>query len=337
MKRTKIELVDVASQSNLSFALWKAARGKRHRPEVQEFLSNAQHQLNQLAQAILDEQAPSGRYHQFYIRDPKERLIHAACFSDRVLHHAIMNLAEPTFERTMIDHSYACRPNKGVHKAIQQVQHNLCRYPWVVKTDISGYFQNINHDILFRVLCRKFKGNDFLHLLERVIKSCPTMPDCGLPIGSLTSQYFANYYLDGADRFLQEHMDVRAYVRYMDDMLFWCETKEDAKHVLHEFQSYLLTSRQLTLKPDSEISPSRHGVNYCGYRVKQGAVLLNRRKKRRYQQLRLYWEQQWVDGKISSLELQRAYHSVHAITLHADSKAWRAKNLQLHPPIAIDV
>lgn len=331
MKRTRIDLADIADWRNLHLAVWKAARGKRHRPDVIRFTRRLDDNLGKLADDIMQAKVPYARYREFHIHDPKERLIHAACFEDRVLHHAIMNLAEPVFERTLVPSTYACRPEKGVHRAITQVQANLRRYPWYVKVDISGYFPNINHYTLFGVLQRRFKGDDCLYLLWRIIDSYHAQPGKGLPIGSLTSQHFANHYLDGADRFLLESLKVRAHVRYMDDTLFWCESREEAKTTLVALREYLLNERQLQIKPDTQINRSQRGVGYCGYRVLPGAILLNRRKRERYQQLRLQWEQAWLDGDITELELQRAYQSVHAITLHADSDGWRKQNLHLHP------
>ncbi|WGZ93335.1 MAG: hypothetical protein QJT81_16200 [Candidatus Thiothrix putei] len=160
MKRHCIRLADIAAIDNLMLAVWKAARGKHHRPDVIHFTQRLDYNLNKLAADILQAKAPYARYREFHIHDPKERLIHAACFEDRVLHHAIMNLAEPVFERTLVPTTYACRPGKGVHRAIAQVQANLRRYPWFVKTDISGYFPSIDHQILHDLLQRRFKGTD---------------------------------------------------------------------------------------------------------------------------------------------------------------------------------
>jgi RNA-directed DNA polymerase len=200
MKRLHISLADIAAYDNLVLAVWKAAQGKRTRPEVAHFLAHLDSNLQQLASDIIEGNAPYGRYRQFYIHDPKLRLIHAACFEDRVLQHALMNLAEPVFERTLASSSYACRPNKGVHKAVYQVQKNLQCLPWYVKVDIHHYFPSIDHNILIEILAKRFKGREILDLLKRIIDSYEAQPGKGLPIGSLTSQHFANYYLDGADR-----------------------------------------------------------------------------------------------------------------------------------------
>jgi retron-type reverse transcriptase len=331
MKRQHIALTDIAAYDNLLQATWKAAKGKQHRPDVQHFIAHLDDSVQQLSNAILQGNAPTGRYRQFYIHDPKLRLITAVCFEDRVLHHAIMNLAEPIFERTLINHTYACRPHKGVHKAVQQVQKNLRRFAWFVKVDIQRYFPSIDHARLLQLLSRRFKGEDFLNLLWRIIDSYHATPNKGLPIGSLTSQHFANYYLDGADRFLANHAQVGAVVRYMDDTVWWCDDKTTAKQVLKQLTDYLETERLLQLKANSQINRSERGVTYCGYRILPATCRLTLRKKRRYQQLRQRWEYLWQTGEINSLKLQQAYDAVHAVTLHTDSLAWRKRVLQLHP------
>lgn len=120
VRRDAIALDDVAKPDNLLLAVWKAARGKRQRPAVARFLADLENRLAAMASAILEERAPRGRFRRFTIHDPKRRVITAACFADRVLHHAILNLAEPRFERMLVDSSYACRPGKGIHVAIRR-------------------------------------------------------------------------------------------------------------------------------------------------------------------------------------------------------------------------
>ena len=170
-----------------------------------------------------------------------------------------------------------------------------------------------------------------MQLLERIIGSHNAQTGKGLPIGSLTSQHFANFYLSGVDRFLTEQLNVRAHVRYMDDLLFWCETYAEAKRVLHILQGYLWEQRKLVFKDNIQINRSNHGVSYCGYRILKGAMRLSQRKQRRYRQLLQQQEVLWQKGLITELELQSAYASIHAITLHADSKQWRKKYLQYSP------
>ncbi|MCX7109139.1 MAG: reverse transcriptase/maturase family protein [Proteobacteria bacterium] len=331
MHRRHIELTDIAAWDNLLLAVWKAARGKRQRPDVARFLAETDDSLQQLASDILVGAVPYGRYRSFHIHDPKLRLIHAACFEDRVLHHAIINLAEPVFERSLVPTTYACRPGKGVHRAVVQVQNNLRRFPWFVQVDVDGYFPAIDHSLLFGLLQHRFKGDGFMALLWRIIDSYHARLGKGLPIGALTSQHFANHYLDGADRFLLNTKPVGAMVRYMDDMIWWCHDKPSALQTLAGLREFLHDKLSLRLKPTTQINRSSRGVTYCGFRILPGTVLLTPRKQRRYRSLREQWETAWLEGNIDSNTLQQAYAAVHAITLHADSRTWRQRNLQLHP------
>ena len=226
---------------------------------------------------------------------------------------------------------YSCRPGLGVHRAIAQVQANLRRFPWFAKVDVDGYFPSIDHACLKRLLARRFKGADFLALLGRIIDSCPAAPGRGLPIGSLSSQHFANHYLDGADRFLLDHPLVCAHVRYMDDTLWWAQDRESVRQVLADFRVWLADERRLRLKTSFQINPSERGVTWCGARVLRGALRLTPRKQRRYRQGCRQWEDAWLAGEIDSRALQRGYDAVCAVTLHTDSATWRKRHLELHP------
>lgn len=331
MKRKRIELDEIAAYANLHLATWKAARGKRSRPDVARFIEHLDTHLAQMAENILAERVPCGHYREFLIHDPKRRRIHAACFVDRVLHHAIMNLAEPVFERSLVPTTYACRPGKGVHLAVTQVQKNLRRFPWFAQVDVDGYFPAIDHSCLMSLLECRFKGSAFLRLLFRIIESYHSAPDKGLPIGSLTSQHFANYYLDGADRWLLAHPAVYAHVRYMDDILWWCRDRHSALQILSELTAYFDKDRSLTLKSNARINRSARGLTYCGFRISPGAIRLTLRKQRRYRQLRQRYENAWQTNMIDSLGLQSAYDAVLGSTFPADSRSWRRRDLQLHP------
>lgn len=332
MKRLAISLEQVAERSNLTLATWKAARGKYQRPAVARFLADLDGQLDHLAASILNGQAPKGRYASFTIHDPKRRLIHAACFADRVLQHAILNLAEPRFETMLVDSSYACRPGKGVHAAARQVQRNLQRFAWRVQVDVDGYFPSIDHACLKALLATRFKGAGFLALLGRIIDSAG-VGDRGLPIGSLTSQHFANAYLDAADRLLLEHHSVRAQVRYMDDILWWCDSRDDALATLAELCKFLWRERRLRLKPSAGIAPSTAGVAWCGFRVHQAVILPSRRKLARYRRHACQIERAWASGQVSEADVQRASTNTLAALAHSHSLGFRQRFWQQQPNI----
>lgn len=325
----------IAEYSNLVSALHKAAKGKRSKPSIRQFLVNADVELKQLGEDIRQKKLPYGHYKIFQIYDPKQREIHAACFQDRVFHHALMNLAGARLEKAMYYHSYACRKNKGVHSAIKQVQFNMQRFPWLVKIDISSYFANIDHAKLIELLGRCFKGEEIFQQFFRVLDRCPKHQKKGLPIGSLTSQYFANYYLDGLDRLLASQQEVDANCRYMDDVIWWCQSKQAAKKSLKIVKNFLKHQRFLQIKPSIQILPSVSGVSYCGFRISQGYTRMSRRRKRNFTKRRAYWEDQYLKGVITSEQLQTAYAAVHAISQGTDSLAWRQKQLTNKPPIEV--
>ncbi len=335
MKRKLITLEAIAEHKNLILAFHKAAKGKRFRQDVQVFLQHFDTNLNQLGEDIRQAKLPYGKYRVFQIFDPKKRLIHAACFADRIFHHALMNLAGEVLEKAMMPSSYACRPNKGVHKAVQKVQQHLRQFLYYGKIDIAGYFASINHQCLLQTLLNRFKGEEIIKQLERIIHSHQASLQCGLPIGSLTSQYFANYYLDGLDNFLAGLTTVRAQVRYMDDIIWWCDCKQDVQATLKKVIHWLQTQRGLQVKSTVQIQSSKRGVTYCGFRILPGVIRLSRRRKRRYQHRRQFWEQCYLQQQISARQLQTAYAAVHAITVGTDSHAWRRENLLRHPPLDV--
>lgn len=327
MQRDRIELLDLADRDNLFAAVWKAARGKRERPAVRRFLAEIDPRLDRLAGDILAERVPAGRMRRFTIHDPKRRVISAACFADRVLHHAILNLAEPRFERMLVEGCYACRPGRGVHAAALAVQANLRRWPWLVRVDVDGYFPSIDHDRLKALLARRFKGQGFLALLGRIIDSGSTTPGRGLPIGALTSQHFANAYLDVADRFLLDHPAVKAEVRYMDDIVWWCAGRAEAEASLEALRAFLWDERQLRLKRAVHIGPSRHGLAYCGFRIKPGVVLASSRKLTRYRAGLARVEAAQVAGRVSEAEAQRAHDGLLAVLAGAETAGFRRRLL----------
>jgi retron-type reverse transcriptase len=232
MRRVAISLDAIAHFANLARAAQRAARGKHTRPDVQSFMQHFDQHINQLAQDIRAARLPYGQFRRFTIRDPKPRVIHAACFADRVFHHAVIALAGPVLDRALTPTTFACRQGKGTHAAVRQVQHHLRRFPWYVKIDMQHYFDTVDHAVLYRLLQRRFKGQAFFAVLQRILNSFHVTSGKGLPIGALTSQHFANYYLNGLDRYILEHLPSCAHVRYMDDILWWCDSRASARATL---------------------------------------------------------------------------------------------------------
>jgi retron-type reverse transcriptase len=332
-RRSSIALLDVASLDTLAVAFWQAARGKRLRVEVQRFAVDLDAELGRLRDDILSGRAPEGAWTAFGIRDPKPRRILAPCFRDRVLHHALMAHVGPVLERALVSDTFACRPGKGTLAAVRRAQEHARRFPWFVKVDVRAYFASIDHAVLRGVLRRRFKDPGLLALCDRVLDRTPDPPGRGLPIGALTSQHFANAYLDAFDRFLLEVLHARGMVRYMDDVVWWCDTREEAKATLAAARTFVARERRLSLKEDARVGRSAHGLSFLGFRVLPGALRLTLRRRRRYTAARARWEAAFADGRIDAIGLQAGYASALGITAHAEAAAWRRAELGRRPPL----
>jgi retron-type reverse transcriptase len=331
MKRMNIDASMVADIHVLAAAAAKAAAGKRRRPDVARFFTDFDRNIARIRADLLSGAAPYNRYRQFTIFDPKQRVITAVGFEDRIIHHALMAFAAPVLEKAMVDQSYACRPGKGPLQAVVQAQANLRKHPWYVKIDVASYFETVDHGILFGLLTRKFKGDFFFSMVQRILQGYETAPGKGLPIGSLTSQYFANFYLDGSDRLVLEQSPAKAYVRYMDDMVWWAGCKAEAKAILSVVKDHLQTQRLIKIRDNVQVQRSLSGLTYCGYRILPGSLRLTVRKKRRYAARRAYWERLYAAGRIDARQLQGAYDSVRGVITHASARAWMRRQLMLHP------
>ena len=215
MKRVGDIFDHVVDMENLRLAFLKASKGKRCRSDQRVYQSNLDVELKKLREGFLSGEYPIGHYTRFVINDPKQREICAAAFSERVLHHALMNVCEPYFDRWLISHTYACRKGMGQLRAAEAARRESNRHEWFLKCDIRKFFDNISHEGIEELLVRKFKDARIVYWFKKILRTYETTSGKGLPIGNLTSQHLANLYLDKLDRFA---MSKRVgYVRYMDD------------------------------------------------------------------------------------------------------------------------
>lgn len=281
MKRQGFLMEHICSVDNLLLAYHKAARGKQTKASVKEYARNLPDRIIRLRHALLDGQAQLGMYHFFVIHDPKLRSICAASFEEKIIHHAIINICKPYFERNLIFDTYATRDGKGSYAAINRARQGLCRYGYVGKLDVRKYFDTISHGVLKLQLRRMFKDAALLELMDGIIDSYAVEPGCGVPIGNLTSQYFANLYLSGLDHYVKEELRVPVYVRYMDDMLLFCESKAQVRGYVAKVEQFVSERLQLHLKPPI-VNASKRGVSFLGYNLFPHKILLNRHSKLRF-------------------------------------------------------
>lgn len=273
MKRFPVTFEEVASLENLCEAWREFIRGKRKKKDVQEFAMNLGDELVGLHQDLMRGTYVHGQYRHFRINDPKPRDIHKASVRDRLLHHAIHRKLYPFFASTFIADSYSCQRGKGLHRALdrframaRKVGRNHSRTCWVLKCDVRKFFASVNHGILLRILTDRVADRRFLRLLGDVIGSFHTVPGKGIPLGNLTSQLFANVYLDAFDQFVKRGLDVKHYVRYADDFVLLSDDHADFVAVLPKMGSFLFDRLALELHPDKiSVVTSASGVDFLGW------------------------------------------------------------------------
>lgn len=326
MKRAGNLMDKIAEPNNLRLAFYKAQKGKRSKSDVQLFVKNLDKNLVKLRDGILNNTVEIGNYHYFKIYDPKERLICASAFVERVLQHAIMNICHPVFESFQISDSYACRLNKGTFAALDRAAKFQQQSAWFLKLDIKKYFNSIHHAILMEMLQRRIKDEKVLRLLYRIIESYENLPGCGLPIGNLTSQYFANHYLALADHFAKEQLHLKYYVRYMDDMVLWSNSCDQLMDAGLKFVQFIEESLQLELNPPS-LNKTEHGLTFLGFRVYPGKTLLSQRSKLRFF-TKLKAKTIALDsGVINQQEFSQTAMALYGFIGHANSKGFSVKTL----------
>ena len=284
------------SWSNLYQAYRNAAKGKRGKPPAASFEYLLEDNLICLQKELRAKTYRPGAYYSFYIQEPKHRLISAAPFRDRVVHHALCNIIEPRFERSFIHDSYANRVGKGTHRALDCCQQFARRHRYVLQCDVRQFFPSIDHAVLRSILARKIEDNDILWLVDQILKSGQDVlreeyemvyfpgdnlfainRPRGLPIGNLTSQFWANCYLDPFDHFIKRELRCKAYLRYVDDFILFTDDKETLwgwKAALEE----RLVRLRLTIHPGGHPRPVTEGIPFLGFVIFPQERRLKRRK-----------------------------------------------------------
>ncbi len=312
----------IADLENLRAAYLRAAQGKRGRAEVLRFAARLDSELAALASSLRDGTIVVGRFQQFLIHDPKQRVITAPCFRERVLHHAVMRTCEPVFEKWLIDDTFACRRGRGRLEALHRAQKFARRDSAFFKLDIRKYFDSISHNLLLERLARMFRERRLLDLFEKIVRQFRGEMNVGLPIGSLTSQHFANCYLGTFDRFVKEELRIGGYVRYMDDMVIWGNSPRELRTVADQCREFLGNNLRLSMKAEPEINFTSHGMDFLGCRLFPTHIELNRRSRLRFRRQMTRLERDAISGRITDRELQQRATALVAFTRAGGVASW---------------
>lgn len=232
-----------------------------------EFTFNLEKELFLLKEELSSSEYIPRDYRYFTIQEPKEREISVADFRDRVVHHSLVNILEPIYEKRFIYDSYATRKGKGTHRAISKAQQCMKANRWYLKMDVRKYFNSINHEILNGIIARTIKDPFILNLCE-VIISKGGDGTTGLPIGNLTSQFFANVYLDIFDHFIKDRLRIKQYIRYMDDFCIFSDDKQYLKDIRGKVTEFIKDTLGLAIKEQATLLNNRlHGLPFLGVRI----------------------------------------------------------------------
>jgi len=305
----------------LRLAFLKAARGKRHRRVVHQFENQLDERLAEMRDRLLAGNFEVGRRYCFTIHDPKPRVIHAAAFPERVMHHAVMNHADEIFERRQWPQSFACRRGKGRLAAVQEAWRGA-RREWFLKADVRQFFDSISHEVLLGQLQRIFKDRPLLALFERIIRVYEVKPGRGLPIGNLTSQYFANHYLALLDREIAGMSGIQKWVRYMDDFLLFADEKEDLLNARERLTEILRARLDLDWKAEPHLNCCRRGVEFLGCRIFPEQIALSAASRKRLRKRSRSYEAMWQRGDWSEEVLQRRMVGLLSFPRHLSTCAW---------------
>lgn len=320
---------NLTSWDNLLLAYRKASKGKRGQASVAQFEHRLEDNILALQSELQDFSYQPGPYTSFHIHEPKRRLISAAPFRDRVVHHALCNLIEPVFERGFIFDSYANRIGKGTHRALNRAQEFARHYPYVLQCDIRQFFPSIDHAVLRAELAHKVRDVHTMWLCEQILASgkgvlseeyemhwfpgddpstgsgqglFAALRPRGLPIGNLTSQFWANVYLNPFDHFVKRELGCKAYLRYVDDFLLFARDKKTLRYWLAALEGRL-TRLRLTLHPGLQPRPVTEGIPFLGFRVFPQKRALKRQKGLYYQRKLRQLIRAYASGRLPFADL----------------------------------
>lgn len=280
MKRIGDLYSKICSLENLYLADAIAQKGKKNKPEVILHNVNRENNLKALHELLVKKKFKTSAYSVFKIYQPKERDIYKLPFyPDRIVHNAILNVLRPIFISTFTADTYSCIPGRGIHLALHKLKNSLkdvSNTTYCLKLDIEKFYPSVDHSILKKLLRRKFKDKDLLTMLDEITDST-----AGLPIGNLPSQYFANFYLTGFDRWIKQEKKVKNYFRYLDDMVILSDSKEYLHALLADIKIYLQENLNLRVKCNYQIFPiEARGIDFLGYVIRHKYILLRKRIKK---------------------------------------------------------
>lgn len=282
MKRLNNLYQQICSIENLHLADSIARKGKAKQYGVIAHEKNREANILNLHEMMINKTYQTSQYSTFKIYEPKEReIFRLPYFPDRIIHHAVMLVLEPVFVSTFTTDTYSCIKGKGIHaaaNAVKRALRNVDETKYCLKMDVKKFYPSIDHQILKKLLRRKFKDENLLWLMDEIIDSAP-----GLPIGNYLSQYFANFYLTYFDHWIKESKAVKYYFRYADDLVFLSDNKPYLHQLFADVKRYLNDELKLTVKQNYQVFPvAARSIDFVGYRFYHTHILLRKTIKKNF-------------------------------------------------------
>ena len=331
MKVYKDTFAKIISLENL-FAAWdKFKHDKQQKRDVQRFGWRGEENIFELHRELVQRRYRHGPYTSFYINDPKQRHIHKASVKDRVLHHAVFAVLNPVFEETFIPHSFSCRVGKGTHRGVsalesvvRAVSNNYTQPCFVLKCDVQKFFASVDHGILLELIAERIRDRDTIWLFTEIIESFPSLGPLfsgkGVPIGNLTSQLFANIYLNELDQFAKHQLGAKHYVRYTDDFVLVTNSEAQARNLINPISNFLEQRLMLKLHPKKIILRKiNQGIDFLGYvLLPHHRVLCAKTRARAARKLHQRIND-YRQGIVSRQTVEQALQSYLGVFSHADA------------------
>ena len=319
----------ITSVENLFTAWAEFHHDKQQRGDVMAFEWRLEENIFALHRELKTEQYKHGPYHAFYVHDPKQRLIHKAIVRDRILHHSVFAALNPIFEPSFISHSYSCRVGKGTHcgvvassSMLRAVSQNNTKSCFALKCDVRRFFASVNQDTLLDILQQRIDDEPTMRLLRQIVYSFDKgiAPRTGVPIGNLTSQLFANVYMNEFDQFVKHQLRVKNYVRYTDDFVIVAEDQKYLDGLIAPIGRFLKNSLSLELHPNKiSIRKFDQGIDFLGYIILPHYTLPRTKTKNRMFRKLEQRIKQYHDGIIDEHSFNQVVQSYLGVLSHADS------------------
>jgi len=339
---------DICSYPSLIKAHENARKGKRYRPEVLGFTSKLEDYLIEIQDKLKDGTYELGPYRKLWVSIPKKRLVMALPYMDRIVQWSIYQYINPIFDKMMIEDSYACRHNKGSHKAAHKLQYWMRqaeRKPgngwYYLKLDISKFFYRVDHEVLLKILAKRIKDEKLMKCLQGIVnstaepfglpkgKSPQEVPqeewlyEVGMPIGNLTSQLFANIYLNELDQYCKHILRIRRYMRYMDDIVILGGSKPELKETLEKVRVFLGDELHLELNKKTCIRPIKCGIEFVGLNINTRRIKLRKSTTQRIKREVRGICDKYADGRMNREAFDRRVASIRGLLTHADTRGLR--------------